>query len=245
MLVGLFSNVEFTFVFSLKFRFLDAGPTTPAKTKTAHYDHILVSETLRMPHHYVFPGLLAANGPVKSSDLEKPYGGEFYSRDNPAAAVLREYEPQVRSSQLSDHLPVQIDWSGLKVGTWNMLNHRPGVNKALDPVYTKVLKLFSVLAVQELLAPPTANLYGRDWVVSSMTFGERLGFAYNSADVKLAGCGELDLSAYEERNGFACAFEKKPGGPVFCQSVCPPVVQSARQSVCSSVCLSPFACLSV
>lgn len=103
-------------MFSVDFRFLDAGPTTPSKTTNSHYDHVLVSESLRMPHHYHFPNRKGMpNGPQKSSDLEKPYGEHFFPNDKTAA--LRMYETKVRSYQLSDHLPVQVVWVRLNIGT--------------------------------------------------------------------------------------------------------------------------------
>lgn len=205
---------NFTSVFSVDFRFQDAGPTTPS-AKKSNYDHILVSETLRMPHHYVFPKLQqGGRGPMESNELERPYGESFYTTDNTALPQLRGREPAVRSYQLSDHLPVQVQWQGMAIGTWNMEDHRPTLKTQYAAQYTSVLSLFKVLAVQELLVVPTPNLYGREWVYSRVLNGERLGFAYDPNAVTVLGCSEIDISGIYQRNGFACVFDTVPAGSV-------------------------------
>ncbi len=182
---------------------MDAGPTTVGK-KVSHYDRILVGETLRMAHHYIFPGLQSPRGPAKSEEPHLRYNQEFVPRENPDSPALRSYEPVVRSYQLSDHLPVLMQWEGLSIGTWNMENHNPATDSVLVDAYTKVLSLFSVLAVQELKAVPTNGTYDKSWSVSDDLRGERLGFAYNSRDVTLAECRLINFT--QQRSAFACIF---------------------------------------
>ena len=203
-------------VYSIDFRFLQAGPTKPSSGRS--FDHILVSETVRLPHRYIWPGRDISRGPITRQweELKEPYAKEFYPRD--ASAALRRLEPTYRSSDLSDHLPVQMEWNGLKIGTWNIIKSRQpgslGVPQPLQQVYTDVLSLFSVLAVQELTIVPRSGTYRREWEVSSSLRkdGERLGFAYDSSVVTKIECEELDLNGYvnqDERRGYGCIFEKK------------------------------------
>jgi endonuclease/exonuclease/phosphatase family metal-dependent hydrolase len=195
------------------FRLLQAGPTKPGSGRI--YDYILVSETLRSVHRYVWPGRKLSVGPLSNDweALQEPYAETFYPRDE-SATPLRQFDPVYHSSDLSDHLPVQMVWNGLNIGTWNIIKSRqPGtVAPPLEQLFTRVLSLFSVLAIQELLTVPPSGTYGREWTVSSplRDDNERLGFAYDSTVVRLIGCEELDLDGYvhiDERRGYGCEFE--------------------------------------
>ncbi len=206
-------------LFSVDFRLLDAGPTTVAKRKS-HYDRILVSETLRLPHHYIYPGWKTAAGPTQSIELHEPYSQKFNQKDDPKFLRSRRYKPVVRSYELSDHLPVQMSWEGLNIGTWNMGKQGSFADSKLRDVYTKVFSLFSVLAVQEVSGEVyqkdsnTPKSYGRAWRVSRTLNRERLGFAYDSDEVDLDpdSCTDFTLAMENynnQRSAYACVFKKK------------------------------------
>ena len=90
-------------------------------------------------------------------------------------------------------------------------------DSTLRDVYTKVLSLFSVLAVQEVsqhfyqMSSKTLKLYDRAWGVSHSLNRERLGFAYDIDKVALDKCTVLNLSIEnynKQRPAYACVFKE-------------------------------------
>ena len=181
-------------------RFYDTGDTTPKDSNNrpeSHYDHLLVSHSMRLLHRYYPPAL-----PGKRLN-------ELYKKFVSVSNVRN--EPVARSYDLSDHLPVRFQDppTGAKIGTWNLLNFNvfdvdePDEKEFVySGAYTGVFDRFHILALQEL-SGFASNLYGKMLKVSPVT--NELGIAYDSNYVTLVECSDLKVPF--RRGMFGCTFE--------------------------------------
>ena len=142
--VSFLTSYCFFFFFSVEYRFLDAGRTTLA----SHFDMILVSETLRMPHYYVYPyhenGYSSWSRYIRWSlphNVRNTYNDEVLRKIKVQLSDsnrLRVNEPRFRSIQLSDHLPVRVKVrDNLFIGTWNVAKKLPLNESPLLVTYTR------------------------------------------------------------------------------------------------------------